>query len=827
MLYSNYLKAAWNNIICQKLYSAINILGLTLGLTASILIFIFVRDEISYDGFWINADNIYRTHVTISPPGRAPIKFVKSAGPIIHPIKRDFPQIEFATRVAQINPSIQIGNNFFSDEITLVDQDIINIFDFKAISGDINNALTSDSSIVLNETLAVKYFGSQAAVGNIITINFDAFTRDFVVSAVIEDIPENSQLKLDAMVLINENDWREQRFMFEAWFNVNVQMYYTIKNGNTVELIDNQMPNFIDRHFPERANRGPEFKNSDIISISSMNIKDLHLKAEGIGEYKPRGNYTNVIIFSAVAILIIFVAVINFINLSTARSNKRAKEVSVRKVMGASRKDLIIQFLSESIFLCLIALFFTLLLVELLLPAYNFVLNKDFLFNYNLDEIFWIILLIFIVGILGGIYPAFVLSSFRPAQVLKSNRSSETGFTTKLRTSLVIIQFTASIVLAVCAAVIYGQMLFANNTDLGYNKENLLIVKNLERDAASDNLPLLVDEIGRFEQVTNISWSNFTPGNQRQNNSPLRAADMSIEQSLIIGNRGIGYSFFNTFEIPLLAGREYAQGRNDKLASIEDIKNGEGGTNSLIVNQSILQKLNLGEPEQAIGQLVYSNVADPDGNLEIEYEIIGVVADTHFEDLKTQVRPEIYFLNEDDAETLYIRYSGNANNLIQQIRMLWEREIPSVPFTYDYVTNIVDEQYQEEQRIGYMFAAFSLLAILIACLGLYGLANFTAEQRTKEIGIRKIMGADVRDIVKLLIWQFSKPILIANALAWPIAFYFMTKWLESFPYRIESYTIIIFCIVSGFIALIIAWITVASNSISTAKANPINALREE
>ena len=830
MLLTNYLISAWRNIFNHKLFSAINILGLAIGLAACILIALFVRDELSYDTFWAKSDRIHRTHISFQVPGRDPVQTVLTPGPVKAALKKDFPQIVNAARISNRNPTIIIDNEYFLENISVVDTDIIDMFDFDIFEGELSAAINDKSSLILNRTLATKYFGNNNPIDQIVTIDFNSFKRDYRVAAIIEDMPQNSQLNITAMIAVDEDAWGKDSMdsnVFADWFSVDAQLYYEIAEGTDNNEIKNGITAFIDRNFPKLPFGSSETKTSDMIKIESMNVKDLHLKSVGFGEYRDPGDYNTVIIFAAVAILILIIASINFTNLSSARASQRAKEVSLRKVMGASKKNLVAQFLGESVFLTLFGLLIAFMIVEFSLPLYNDMLAKNLAIDYGSTDFLYILLLALFIGILGGAYPAFILSAFRPIENLKANQSSESSTSVKFRTVLVIFQFSVSIGLFVSTAVVYGQMIYAQNKDLGYDQNNMLLIHDVGRDDARSKLSTLVQELRRLPNATSVSWANFSPGYMSENNTAVRTVGMSKEDSILIGNRGIGYEYFNTYDIPLLAGREFDINRANEEYSTESIRNGEISTGSLVVNQSGMRTLGYNEPQEAIGKIVYIGVGSPQENLEAELEIVGVIPDIHFDSLKRTIRPEIYQLFREYASTITVRFSGEPNDMADAARSLWNSEVPSIPFNYDFAVDSLAEQYQQEQGQATMFAAFAGLAILIASMGLYGLASFTADRRTKEIGIRKVMGASVFDVVKLLVWQFSKPVIIANLIAWPISYYAMSIWLENFVYRIEVFFIIGFCLIAGIAALLIAWGTVASNSMRVAKSNPINALRYE
>ncbi len=827
MIVTNYIVTSWRHILRHKLFSAINVLGLAVGLAAVMLIALFVRDELSYDNNWSKGDRIFRTHTSFSPPGRDPMHFVSTPGPVMEALKKDFPQIELATRVLRTRPMLVDGDTLTVEEITLVDPDAVNIFDFNLISGDIEKAVSGNNTIALNETLANKYFAGENPLGQIVTLDFDIFKRDYIVEAVIGDWPEKSQIHIKSMALIVEEDWSESAWIFEDWFSLDAHMFFALRERGNISEISNQLSAFIDRNFPKFPIGDPNEAVSSRVGLEVVNIKDLHLKSSGVGDYRPRGNINTVMTFSAIATLILIIASINFMNLSTARASQRAREVSMRKVVGASKKTLVLQFLGESVLLTLIGLLIALAIVEISLPLYNGILGEEYIVNYGGTDLMQIFILAVIVGLLGGLYPAFILSGFRPAEILKANQSIESGASVKLRSALVIIQFSVSIGLFVSTAVVFGQMQYAKNMDLGFSKDNLVTITGITRDVVQEKFSLLVSEIKRIPETTDVTWASFVPGQTFENNTSVRTPELSQEETIIVSNRRIGEDFLKTFDIELIAGRDYQVGRNDERADTDVILAGNGHRASLILNQTAVRQLGLGDAEAAIGKTVYMGVGNVEARGEAEYEVIGVTKDIHFESLRSNARAEIYPLQSNFARSITVRYTGEPQEIVDKLNDIWQKEFPELSFNYRHLTDAIDGQYTEEQGQATMFAAFSGLAILIACLGLYGLASFTAERRTKEIGIRKVMGAKIIDIVKLLLWQFSKPVIVANLIAWPLSFYAMSRWLESFAYRIDNILIISFCLIAGLAALMIAWGTVAGNSIRVARTNPIKALRYE
>lgn len=831
MLIENYIRTGWRNLVAHKLYSAINILGLAIGLASCILITLFVRDELNYDTMWERSKDIYRTNTTFNSPGRDP--FISSMTPGItrDALKDFYPEAEAITRISAQSVTILHNNNYSSDVISLVDEDITRIFQFNVIAGDIGTALTDKNSIALSKTFAQKYLGEKYPIGETISLSFQHFTRDYKVAAIYKDIPDNSMVFAPAMMRIDPNDWKKKPWLFADWFSVYSHIYIKFKEETNISTAFDSLDQFVEEKYPALTQGGPDIKKTDMIKMGMQNIEQLHLNPFGSGEFKPTGTMTTVITFSTISILILVIAGINFINLSTAKAGQRAREVSMRKVLGASRGQLIAQFLWESVILTLISLTIGLAIVELSLGTINEITGKELTLDYSGIEFLRLIGISLFIGLVGGAYPAFILSNFRPARVLKAAKSAASTTSSKLRSILVVIQFAVSIGLFVSTGVVYGQMLYTKMMDPGFTKRNILVVNGMNLLGAIDRKDVILNEFSQNRnQVISATLSQDTPGRSIGNYTSIRTAEMAKEDALIFGYRRVSYDFYKTYEVPIIAGRTFSKERNDHIEpTAQELRDGSTALGTVIVNVSALGRLGIPSPEEAIGTLLYTSAGSQNEQLDLGLEIIGVVPDIHLDGLKTNIRPEVYritgyngFLN-----ALSVRFKGDPKKMLTFAENKWKELVPSKPFNGQFVEDALGDLYQAEKGQAQMFAAFSLLAIIVACLGLYGLASFTAERRTKEIGIRKVMGATILDIIKLLLWQFTKPVLLANIIAWPIAFYIMSDWLEVFVYRIESPVIIGLCVAGSIGALLIAWGTVASNSIRVAKSNPINALRYE
>jgi len=824
---------AFRNIINHKLYSFINIAGVAFGLAACVLITLFVRDELSYDQHWKNAESLHRLNLTFVLPGRAPLETVAAQGATKKALKQYFDQeILMTTRFLSQEPIIIQGENSFTEDVMWTDPETAEMFDFDVIAGDIKQTLNDNASLAINETFAKKYFGDNDPIDQILTIKVRSLTRDFRIGAVFKDLPHNTVLNFQVLAMIDEGDWQDSPWMFESWYSANNTVYFQLKDGASINSINNRLAAFTNANVdkPDGA-LGPTIKEaSDFIKYSTQAISDIQLNPAGVGEMKLTGDKSTVTLFIVVATLILIIACINFTNLATAKSTQRAREVAMRKVLGAERKQLIAQFLGESILIALLGLFLALVLVELLLPAFNQFLDKELVFLYSDGLIISILLsLVVIVGFVAGIYPAIILSSFRPAAVLKANKSAESSSSVALRNILVVAQFAISIALMIATATVYGQMLYVTSMDLGFNKDKLLVVQELSRQGIDENKQAFKLEVENINGIEKTSIVSERPFASSENSLVVTLPDDPDAGSIIIGSIEIDYDFLDTMQVPLLAGRNISREfANDEFPTIEEIKEGEMAQGNLLINEAAVARLGYESPQQAIGKVIRRGIGVVDEKpVYATFTIVGVVSNMHYQSLKKEIRPELYGISESNSSHLMIRFQGDPQVIVADIKKVWQKLVPEVPFIYESTDEVAVKEFAQESNIATMLALFSALAVVIACLGLYGLASFTAARRTKEIGIRKVMGASVPDIVKLLVWQFSKPVLLANLIAWPVSVWFLLSWLETFPVRLDGWLLLPLCLIAGIVAMIIAWLTVGGNAAKVARANPIKALRYE
>jgi putative ABC transport system permease protein len=815
-MFQNYLTIAYRNIINHRLYSIINIGGLAIGLAACMLILIFIQDELSYDKWIPNAERIYKFETTQSPPNRKSTASAGTPGMLAQSLVKDFGDIEQAIRIRHAAMPVRLGDKLFREVIAITDANFFNIFDYPIVAGLREEALQNNSSVLISEKMATKYFGNQDPLGQILNIDNEV---DYKVVGVLKDLPENSNMSIDFLVWFDPARYVDKNWFTTCWFCPNVNTYIKLAPSADIEKLKADLPDFAQRNVIDNGATLDE-RVWDTWQYYPRPLLDVHLYSRMGGHLKPSGDIMAVITFSAVAVLILIIAGINFMNLATARSMQRAREVSLRKVMGATKGQLIKQFLGEAIFTALSGLVLAIILTKLSLPFFNEFLQKELVMDLfgNPVQGFSIIGFTLFVGILGGTYPAFFISSFRPSTVLRSNKSSQDG-SGWLRNALMVLQFAISIVLIVATSIIYAQTLFARNMDMGFTTENRLTLKVSHPDAKKVALSLK-QELLNLPGITDAAMSNDSFPKGMGQSFDVKTEEM--EGTVLINGMVAGPNFFQLYDVAPLAGRLFSEDRlADSYTHAED-DNGQNIANA-IVNESFLNKTGMGTPEEAIGKVFVNHPGEPWSTV---FTIVGVIPDLHDRSIYSTIPPLVYYDEVTSYRVMTLTLSSNNRpETLAQIETKWREMVPTVPISRQFVDEAFDNFYNGVEQRAQMFAAFSIFAIFVSCLGLYGLASFAAERRTKEIGLRKVLGAKVSDIISLMVWQFSKPVLWANIIAWPVVWYFMSSWLDGFAYRVEL-TPLPFIFAGGF-ALIIAWGTVAFHSWRVARTNPITALRYE
>ncbi len=836
-MWRNYLMVGLRALAKNKTYAFINIFGLTIGLAACLLILLYVRYERSYDGWLKDAPQVYQlqTYFTASGRGGEQKDLQLSAIAAGRALKKDFPQVEKVVWMRSFAPIvIQDGDPSQVQTLRMVDSNLFEVFDLPFVRGSARTALPDSHSVALSESEAKRRFGDADPIGKTLTIVDNTGDVDYRITAVFKDIPKNSSISAEMVARFDlETQFADRMQQVTRFGSQQGWNFIKLRKGTDAAAINAQLAAWEKRNIPDEVTNGERTNPGDDMDFALVNIRDVHLgKAQMFG-LTPGNDNGTVATFAVIALLVLGMASINFTNLATARASQRAREVALRKVLGATRAQLITQFLTESILLALIAMLAGLALVELLLPAFNRFLETAITMHYWGSDNVWLpaLILVLLVGAAGGLYPAFYLSRFQPAKILKANKSSADGAGSgRLRSFLVVAQFAISIGLIVCTAVIYGQTRFAQTLDAGYQREGLLQVTNLDfRGATQEQSQQLVERIRRVPGVQAAARTQIavSPNGNSAADFFLPGATSSVS----LGAYGIETGFFEAMGMRLLAGRFFSdsQGKDDATTPFPVNLDAERalavrGIN-VVISESAVRRLGFHSPQEAIGKSMRGTLTVPEIGL-IPCTIVGVVSDARFRSLREPIQPTVYVMQKVGFAQVAVRFAGTTPSEIRQrVERVWRQTIPLVPYNAEFADDLVRAQYRQELARGALFAAFSILTVAIGCLGLYGLAAFTAERRTKEIGIRKVLGARTPDIVKLLVWQFSRPVLVANLIAWPVAWWVMRDWLNGFDTRI-ALTPVPFA-VAGLLAMLIAVATVAGQSIRVARTNPIHALRYE
>ncbi|HEV2480545.1 MAG TPA: ABC transporter permease [Puia sp.] len=805
----NYFKTAFRNLWKSKGFSAINIIGLAIGLSTCLLILIFVMDELGYDRYNAKADRIYRLDGDIKFGGNHFILAVAPA-PAGPAIRRDYPEVESEVRFRmQGGRLVRKGNqNIQEDAVIYADSTLFDVFTLPMIAGDPHTALVDAHSVVITERMAKKYFDAVDVVGRTLMIND---TIPYKVTGVIKDIPVQSHFHYDFFLSMSELDEAKRN---EEWLSNNFNTYIVLRKGTDPKKFEAKLGQLIYKYIApllrQAVNQSVEdfFKAGNSVSFSLTPLTAIHLHSNKTAELDANGNIQYVYIFTAVALFILLIACVNFMNLSTARSSNRAKEVGIRKVLGSLRGNLVSQFMIESILLSFISMLLALGLAYLLLPVFNQLSGKQMVIG--LFSRTWLVpamlALVVIVGILAGSYPAFYLSAFRPIAVLKGNVAA--GFKTGwLRNSLVVFQFGISIFLLVGTAVIYRQLSYIHSRALGFNREQVLIVDNTWH--LGNGIRAFKERLLKLPGVEGATMTGFLPTSDNRNDDAIfLSPDLDTKKAISMQTWPIDENYIQVL------GMKMAAGRNFSTAFPTD-------SNAAIVNEAAVRLMQGADP---LRQDLYE-LEDLQTKKLDRYHVIGVVKDFNFNSLREVVTPMVLFLRENHGQIALRVSPENVHRLVGQIGEIWREMAPSQPFSYLFMDDAFNNIYRTEQRMGGISLSFSLLAIFIACLGLFGLAAYAAEQRTREIGIRKVLGASVSGIVRLLSRDFLRLVVVSALIAFPLAWWAMHHWLQDFAYRITIGWEVFAA--AGVAAVGIALLTVSFQAVRAALANPVESLRSE
>ena len=820
-MFRNYSVTAIRNLLRNRVDSFIKILGLAIGLAAAILIALFVHDELSFDRSWQNANRLHRLNTTWLFPGRAPQHSAITSGPAAQALLDYFPsEIASSARINNKESTINLGDRVYVEPVSWVDSSILDIFNFESLSGDLHTTLADNNGMVLTRSLATRYFGEKNPVGEVLTVTLYGVQRDYRVGAVIGDLPVNTHLKIQAMVKIVEQDFAEPAWwMFNNWKAINNHTYFKLKPGVSIEQINTRLSAFAREAIPP---------NDDVETrLGTTPVQRIHLHPSDRSEMKNPGDGQLVLALMVIAVLLVVIGAINFINLSTAQAGKRAREVALRMTLGARRKELFIQHLGESMLITAIAFLVAIVLVEIALPVFNSLLNRQLAFSlFNPQTLAIIFALILIIGAAAGFYPAAVISAFRPAKNLNSSHSLKITGSVSIRSLLVLFQTAVTISLLIATLVVFAQLSFIKSIDRGFDAEQLIVLNGIARDGAYENRGALKTEIRKLAQVENAAFTSDPPSRPNGNNTQVKSLGSGANEFIPVGVQDIDADLLPTYGMQILAGRNFSADRPlDRIPSTRDAPEGNTLNGNIIINQAAVKLFGFDTADQALGRILR---LDPEmqanSSVNVDLTVIGVVGNSNLHSLKKEPRPEIYQVTPNNLH-MVIRYQGEEKPLLDDLEDTWQKLAPEAPFQYFLVQEALASDLDNENRQLNLFAAFSALAILIGCMGLYGLAALVAQQRTREIGLRKVMGASVFRIINLLLWQFSKPVLASNLVAWPVSFYLMQDWLNNFPDRIDSAWLIAICLATGLVAVLISWASVSSHAVRVAYASPIHALR--
>lgn len=800
----NYFLIALRNIRKHTFFSLINILGMTTGITACLLIVLFVVDEVSYDQFNEKAERMYRINLNASIGGQS-VSSATTCPIMATTLVAEFPEVAEATRFASPFNSNQAPIKYedlalIQDGVFAADSNFFDFFSYKLISGDAKTALKEPNTLVMTEEIAKKYFGDSPAVGKL--INFGNKNQTYTVTGVMEAPPSNSHLKFNVLISASSMDYLKST----TWLNNNLYTYVVLQEKANIDQVFARFPALIEKYI------GPEIERFMGVTMKQMSeqggsygygatkVTDIHLKSTTQHESEPSGNIMYVYFFGGVGIFIIVIACINFMNLSTARSAGRAKEVGLRKTLGSLRSQLIGQFLAESVIYSVLTVVLALIACYFLLPYFNLLADKQLTMSVFLSTYFvmGILALIVFVGLVSGSYPAFYLTSFNPVEVLKGKVRA--GMKSKgVRSSLVVFQFALSIFLIIFTVVVYQQISFMQERNMGIDKHNVLILQNAYK--LDKNMISFKNSLQQQTGITGVSYTNNNfPG--VNNTTVFRAA--SDEQDHIMGLYYADYDHQQVMKFELKEGRYFS-------------KDFPADSTAILLNEAAVKEFGFKNPLQE--EIIYN-----DDDEKVNLRVVGVFKDFNFESMRDNIRPLAIRLTK-DASQLMIRYEGKAKDMLPVVEKLWKEQSNNEPMHYAFLDQNFDRLFRTEERMGKIFTVFSGLAIFIACLGLFALAAFTSEQRTKEIGIRKAMGASMPSLILLLSKEFSILVLFAFVPAAVAGWFVSSQWLEGFAYRVEMNPMVI--VGSGLAAFVIAWLTVSYQSIKAAATNPVNSLRYE
>jgi putative ABC transport system permease protein len=817
-MFKNYFTLAWRNLMKNKVFSFINIFGLAIGLTCCMLIALYLFNELSYDSYHAKGDRLYQLGTTFVREGEADDRTANSPAPMAAAMQQEFPEIEKSTRLLktfaddktllQYTPANGDIRSFYETSGYFADSTFFQLLTYRFKEGNPATALLHPFSLVLSEEIAKKMFGKEPALNKVVhissTTNGD---YDFKVTGVF--VPNALPTHIDARFFMSLNGGDIANYIrnrTDLASNNMFHTYFLLRPGSDAQKLEAKFPAFINKYAGKDLKAMGFYKKQFLVPV-----KDIHLHSNTRSNVTPGGSVTYLYILASIAFFTLLIACINFMNLSTARSSKRSAEVGVRKVLGANKGTLVRQFLGESVLMALIAFVFAIVITQLLLPLFEQVSGKNLTFPIRVQVLLLggFLALAILTGLLAGSYPAFYLSSFRPVLVLKGKFQNSFA-AVSLRKALVIIQFVISVVLIIASVVIANQMKYMRSKDLGFDKDQQVII-SLRSNTAKKIYTSLKSELTKIAAIESVGASEYYPGIFNPRDMPLYKQGKTMNEAKRTFMNAVDESFLQTLGIKPVAGRLFS-------------KEFPGDTSSaIIVNEQMVKDQGFASAQEAVGKKLY---IDWQGKT-YDLDIVGVVRNFHFQDLHVPIEPYGFQLNNQPQYNYVIAHAktGSIGAVLQSIAEIWHKLNPNEPFEYSFLDEDFAKNYEAENHLSSIVTYFTIIAILISCLGLFGLATFSAEQRTKEIGIRKVLGASVASIVGLLSKDFLKLVAVAIIVASPIAWYVMSKWLQDFAYRISIGWWMF--IIAAILALIIAFVTIGFQAVRAANSNPVKNLRTE
>lgn len=801
----HYLKIAVRTLVKHKGHSLINILGLSLGMACCLLILLFLRDELSYDRFHQDADRIYRVTEEMALGGNTD-RMAIAPEPLARVLLEDIPEITAAARLMAYPEGALPGKlavsyrneKQFYDLLFFSDPSIFDVLTLPLLEGDPARALVAPNAVVISESSARKYFGAGKALGQVLRIDSGFSDEEYRITGVFRDLPASSHVHFDGLLSISTLDHvKDERVAPGQWYLSDYYTYVKLAEGVPVQQVEAKLPALVKKHFPQIVGmKAPD------VALFLQPITSIHLHSDLTNELEVNSDVAYIYLFGAIAALTLLIACVNFMNLATARFAGRAREVGVRKALGARRSQLIAQFLGEAILLCAVAMVLAVVLVQIVLPAFNALSGRQIALRFDLTAALALAGLTLLVGVIAGSYPAFFLSAFDPVRVLRSSLVGGVG-SGAFRKILIVFQFAVSVALLIGVGVIWDQLRYMRSQEMGYDMEQVVVLP-IRDVRLRERFTSVKEEIGRVPNVQATAFSSLIIGRQ----TPQILMQIEGARTMdTVGSLVVDWGVQDVFKLEMVAGRPLVPGEESNTAA------------GFLVNEALVRAWGFSSPQEVIGRPAAW------GGWK-QGKVVGVVRDFHHRPLQFEVEPLVLHVRPLVFHYMYVRIAPeNRAETLRSLETTWRRILPSKPFEYFFLDDEFDRYYRAEERLGQLVAFFALVAVFVACLGLLGLASFTAEKRTREIGIRKVLGSSVGEVVVLLSKELTLLVLLANLIAWPVAWYLLRDWLQGFAYRTDLH--LSSFVLGGLIALAIAWLTVSYQALKAALIAPAEALRYE